>query len=65
MAWTLLGNFSTVVSHMSENAVLVLEIGHEKRYFNQAFPELEPCGWHQRRDGAGVVMDRESTGFAK
>ena len=34
--------FQTVVSYMSENAVLMLEIGHEKRHFNQAFPELEP-----------------------
>ena len=34
--------FETVGGYMSENAVLVLEIGHEKRYFNQAFPELEP-----------------------
>jgi ribosomal protein L3 glutamine methyltransferase len=34
--------FQTVVRHMSENAVLVLEIGHEKHHFDQAFPELEP-----------------------
>ena len=34
--------FETVHHYMSENAVLVLEIGHEKRHFNQAFPELEP-----------------------
>ena len=34
--------FQTVIGYMSENAVLVLEIGHEKSHFNQAFPEVEP-----------------------
>jgi ribosomal protein L3 glutamine methyltransferase len=28
-------------AHMSENAVLVLEIGHERDYFETAFPNLE------------------------
>ena len=47
--------FQTVVSHMSENAVLVLEIGHEKRYFNQAFPELEPL-WLDTSAGDEQVL---------
>jgi ribosomal protein L3 glutamine methyltransferase len=28
-------------AHMSENAVLVLEIGHEREYFEAAFPQLD------------------------
>jgi len=47
--------FQTVVSYMSENAVLVLEIGHEKRHFNQAFPELEPL-WLDTSAGNEQVM---------
>ena len=47
--------FQTVVSYMSENAVLVLEIGHEKRHFNQAFPELEPL-WLDTSAGDEQVM---------
>ena len=47
--------FQTVVSHMSENAVLVLEIGHEKHHFNQAFPELEPL-WLDTSAGDEQVM---------
>lgn len=47
--------FQTVVSYMSENAVLVLEIGHEKRHFNQAFPELEPL-WLDTSAGDEQVL---------
>ena len=47
--------FQTVVSYMGENAVLVLEIGHEKRHFNQAFPELEPL-WLDTSAGDEQVM---------
>ena len=47
--------FQTVVDHMSENAVLVLEIGHEKRHFNQAFPELEPL-WLDSSAGDEQVL---------
>lgn len=47
--------FQTVTAHMSENAVLVLEIGHEKKNFNQAFPELEPI-WLDTSSGDEQVM---------
>ena len=47
--------FETVSDYMSENAVLVLEIGHEKRYFNQAFPELEPL-WLDTSAGNAQVL---------
>ena len=47
--------FQNVVSYMSENAVLVLEIGHENRHFNQAFPELEPL-WLDTSAGNEQVM---------
>jgi ribosomal protein L3 glutamine methyltransferase len=47
--------FQTVTAHMSENAVLVLEIGHEKKNFNQAFPELEPI-WLDTSAGDEQVM---------
>lgn len=47
--------FETVDRYMSENAVLVLEIGHEKSYFNQAFPELEPL-WLDTSAGNDQVM---------
>ncbi len=47
--------FETVCGYMSENAVLVLEIGHEKRHFNQAFPELEPF-WLDTSGGNEQVM---------
>ena len=47
--------FQTVVSYMGENAMLVLEIGHEKRHFNQAFPELEPL-WLDTSAGDEQVM---------
>ena len=47
--------FETVDHYMSENAVLVLEIGHEKRHFNQAFPELDPL-WLDTSAGSEQVM---------
>ena len=47
--------FETVHYYMSENAVLVLEIGHEKRHFNQAFPELEPL-WLDTSAGNEQVL---------
>jgi ribosomal protein L3 glutamine methyltransferase len=49
---------------MSENAVLVLEIGHEKRYFNQAFPELEPLWLAPVQGRSRCCYGPESTGFA-
>ena len=41
--------------HMSEEAVLVLEIGHERRHFEQAFPRLE-CAWLETSGGPDRVV---------
>ena len=41
--------------HMSDEAVLVLEIGHERRHFEQAFPRLE-CAWLETSGGPDRVV---------
>ena len=47
--------FLTVASHMSENAVLVLEIGNEREHFERAFPHLEPL-WFETSAGPDQVL---------
>jgi ribosomal protein L3 glutamine methyltransferase len=49
------GLFQTVVTQMNENAVLVLEIGHERANFERAFPHLAPL-WFETSAGADQVM---------
>ena len=41
--------------HMSDAAVLVLEIGHERRHFEQAFPRLE-VAWLETSGGQDQVL---------
>ena len=45
----------TVAAQMNENAVLVLEIGHEKSNFERAFPGLQPL-WFETSAGDEQVM---------
>ena len=47
--------FHAAVHHMSENAVLVLEIGNERENFERAFPDLQPL-WFETSAGADQVM---------
>ena len=47
--------FLTVAAHMSENAVLVLEIGNERENFERAFPALEPL-WFETSGGPDQVL---------
>ena len=47
--------FLTAAAHMSENAVLVLEIGNERANFERAFPELEPL-WFETSAGPDQVL---------
>ena len=51
--------FQTVARHMSENAVLVLEIGNERENFERAFthrvPRLEPL-WFETSAGPDQVL---------
>ena len=47
--------FLTATTHMSENAVLVLEIGNERDNFERAFPHLEPL-WFETSAGSDQVM---------
>jgi ribosomal protein L3 glutamine methyltransferase len=49
------GLFHTAATKMSENAVLVLEIGNERENFEQAFPGLEPL-WFETSAGADQVL---------
>ena len=49
------GLFLTVAGHMSENAVLVLEIGNEVKNFKLAFPRLEPL-WLETSAGLDQVL---------
>jgi len=42
-------------SHMSDDAVLVLEVGHERAHFEQAFPRLE-CAWLETSGGDDCVV---------
>ncbi|MEO8024699.1 50S ribosomal protein L3 N(5)-glutamine methyltransferase, partial [Polaromonas sp.] len=46
--------FLNAARHMSENAVLVLEIGNERENFERAFPELEPL-WFETSAGPDQV----------
>ena len=43
------------VQHMSENAVLVLEIGNERENFERAFPALTPL-WFETSAGSDQVL---------
>ena len=47
--------FLTIAAHMSENAVLVLEIGNERANFERAFPSLEPL-WFETSGGPDQVL---------
>ena len=47
--------FLTLAAHMSENAVLVLEIGNESANFKRAFPEIEPL-WFETSAGVDQVL---------
>ena len=47
--------FLTVAAQMNENAVLVLEIGHERAHFERAFPRLEPL-WLETSSGSDQVL---------
>ncbi|MES2399667.1 MAG: 50S ribosomal protein L3 N(5)-glutamine methyltransferase [Pseudomonadota bacterium] len=47
--------FLTAARHMSENGVLVLEIGNERAHFERAFPELEPL-WFETSAGPDQVL---------
>lgn len=47
--------FHTVAQHMSPQAVLVLEIGHERDYFEAAFPHLHAV-WLDTSAGADQVL---------
>ena len=47
--------FLTIAAHMSENAVLVLEIGNERENFDRAFPTLEPL-WFETSGGPDQVL---------
>lgn len=47
--------FLTAARHMSENAVLVLEIGNERAHFERAFPDLEPL-WFETSAGPDQVL---------
>ena len=42
-------------AHMSDDAVLVLEVGHERAHFEQAFPRLE-CAWLETSGGDDRVV---------
>ena len=47
--------------HMSAEAVLVIEVGHERRHFEAAFPRLE-CAWLETSGGDDcvVLVERQS-----
>jgi ribosomal protein L3 glutamine methyltransferase len=47
--------FLNAAAHMSENAVLVLEIGNERVNFERAFPGLEPL-WFETSAGPDQVL---------
>ena len=47
--------FLTAARHMSENAVLVLEIGNERENFERAFPTQEPL-WFETSGGPDQVL---------
>lgn len=47
--------FQTITAQMNENAVLVLEIGHERANFERAFPQLQPL-WFETSAGSDQVL---------
>ena len=47
--------FLNAAGHMSENAVLVLEIGNERENFERAFPALKPL-WFETSGGPDQVL---------
>ncbi|MDI1267944.1 MAG: 50S ribosomal protein L3 N(5)-glutamine methyltransferase [Polaromonas sp.] len=47
--------FLNAAGHMSENGVLVLEIGNEREHFERAFPHLEPL-WFETSAGPDQVL---------
>jgi len=47
--------FNDAVQHLSENAVLVLEIGNERENFERAFPQLQQL-WFETSAGSDQVM---------
>lgn len=47
--------FKTITAQMNENAVLVLEIGHERANFERAFPHLAPL-WFETSAGDDQVL---------
>lgn len=49
------GLLQNAARHMSENAILVLEIGNERENFERAFPTLEPL-WFETSSGADQVL---------
>ena len=49
------GLFLTIAAQMNENAVLVLEIGNERKNFERAFPHLEPL-WFETSAGPDQVL---------
>ena len=42
-------------ARMSDDAVLVLEVGHERAHFERAFPRLE-CAWLETSAGDDCVV---------
>jgi ribosomal protein L3 glutamine methyltransferase len=44
-----------ITQHLSDLGVVVLEIGHERPYFEQAFPDLYPT-WIPTSAGAEQVL---------
>ena len=47
--------FLNAAGHMSENGILVLEIGNERENFERAFPHLEPL-WFETSAGPDQVL---------
>jgi ribosomal protein L3 glutamine methyltransferase len=47
-------------AHLSDEGVIVIEVGHERAHFEQAFPRLE-CAWLETSGGGGdsvVLIER-------
>ena len=49
--------------HMNDDAVLVVEVGHERAHFEQAFPRLE-CAWLETSGGDDKVVLIERAALA-
>ena len=49
------GLFANAPAHMSEHAVIILEIGNERGFFEKAFPELEVV-WLETSAGEDAVL---------